>query len=87
MIMINFRLQKNNNIRFNLYLRIDVSSIYGRNKLGCIMLLCLRDIQIFQKLSVQTQKSTRQKSDIKRTPYTANPGIFGTTQQNLVFQE
>lgn len=36
---------------------------------------------------MQTQKSTRQKIDIKQTPYTENPGIFGTTQQNLVVQE
>jgi len=36
---------------------------------------------------VQTQKSTRQKSDMKQTPYTANPGILFTTQQNLDVQE
>jgi hypothetical protein len=86
-MMMGLRRQKNNKMRFNLYLRIDINSIYGRNKLGCIMLFWLRDAQIFQKLYVQTQKSKRRKCYMKQTPYTANPGILGTTQQNFVVQE
>jgi hypothetical protein len=87
MMMMDFRLQKNKNMLFNLYLRTDISSIYERNKLGCILLLWPRVAQIFQKLYVQAQRSTRQESGINQIPYTANPGILGATQQNLVIQE
>lgn len=89
MIMMTIKLRKNNITRFNLYLRIEINSTYGRNKL-CYMhviLLWLRDAQIFQKLQVLTQKSTRQQSDMKQTPYTANHGILCATHQNLVVQE